>query len=333
MTRVFITARFDLGVLAQLCERHDVVYESWTETGQFLPGEEVAQRLNSGKFEVYVVEGCRLRAKILEMLRYTRLVCVARGTPSNVEIEAATHLGIVVTNSPGRNAVAVAEYTVGLMLDLVRGITRSNRMVLTSTFDVRQKASYVGIELDGRTVGLVGVGRAGREVARRLRAFNVRVLGYDPYADPLVTKEAGVELVTLDYLLSVSDIVSVHAASTPETKGLMGADELALMKPTAYLVNTARGPIVDESALYEALYHGCIAGAALDVFAEEPVSRDNPLVALDRVLATPHLGGATAEVVVKHSRMIAEDIKTYASGQCPKRALNPEAWTSRQLGQ
>jgi len=329
MARIFITARFDREVVARLRGEHEVTFESWQDTGVFPTGDVLAGRLNDGGYGIYANEGDKVPAGVIEQLRVTRLICVARATPDNVDVAAATRAGIVVTNSPGRNAVAVAEYTIGLMLDLLRRITASNRMVMADAWEFRRFSELEGSELKGRTAGLVGVGAIGREVARRLRAFEMRIVGYDPYADAALAASAGVELVSLDQLLGESDVVSIHAAVTPETREMIGAREIARMKPTAYFVNTARAAITDERALYEALRDRRIAGAALDVFVDEPVTRENPLATLDNVLVTPHLGGATREVVTNHSRMIEEDMRAYVGGRCPPRAVNPEVWGNR----
>jgi D-3-phosphoglycerate dehydrogenase len=329
MVRILITARFDTEAVARLHQRHEVAFESWLDTGVFPTGDELVGKLNSGHYEIYVNEGDQVPANVIQRLQATRLICVARATPSNVDIAAATEAGIVVTNSPGRNAVAVAEYTIGLMIDLIRGIAFSNRMVLDGTWEFWRFRHLEGIELQGHTIGLVGVGHVGWEVAKRLKGFNMRILGYDPYVNPRLAAEVGVEMVSLDQLLRESDIVSIHAAATKGSQGLIGAREIALMKPSAYFINTARAMITDEQALYEALRDRRIAGAALDVFLDEPVQRDNPLATLDNVLVTPHLAGATREVIINHSRMIEEDIEAYVSGQCPPHAVNLRVW---QLG-
>ena len=327
MARIFITARFDREVLARLRKDHEITFESWRQTGIFPTGDQLVERLNGGEYDIYVNEGDKVPASVIKRLEATRLICVARGTPDNVDITAATGAGIIVTHAPGRNAIAVAKFTIGLILDRVRHYTRGNHMVMTRTWEFRRFEEIEGIELNGRTIGLIGVGHIGQEVAKRLRAFNMRILGFDPYVDPKTAASAGVELVDLDFLMRESDFVSIHAAVTPETRGLIGEREIELMKPTAYFINTARAIITDEQALYEALRDGHIAGAALDVFMEEPVTPDHPFATLDSVLITPHLGGATKEVVTNHSLMIEGDIQAYVGGQCPPHAKNPEAWT------
>jgi autoinducer 2 (AI-2) kinase len=325
MARIFVTARLDEQAVERLRADHELTYESWRATGVFPTGDPLVRRLNEGRFDIYANEGDRVPASVLARLQTVRLICVARAAPTNVDLAAATRAGIVVTNAPGRNAVAVAEYTVGLLICLIRRIARSNRMVLDGTWEFGRYGELEGIELNGRTAGLVGVGHVGREVALRLRAFNMRILGYDPYTDPALAASAGVELIGLERLMRESDVVSIHAAETPETEGLVSREMIALMQPTAWFVNTARGRIADEQALYEALRDQRIAGAALDVFVDEPVTRDNPLATLDNVLATTHLAGATREVVANHSRIIERNIAESLAGRCPPNAVNPEA--------
>jgi phosphoglycerate dehydrogenase-like enzyme len=326
MARILVTARFDENALARLSCSHEVSFDGWQDTGVFPTGGTLVKKLNDGRYRVYVNEGDLVPAAVIERLQYTRLICVARATPGNVDITSATGAGIVVTHTPGRNAVAVAEYTIGLILDLVRHISDSNRLVRDGDWLFQRFPEVEGLELEGRTLGLVGVGHVGREVARRLRAFNMHILGYDHCADAALTSSAGVQLVSLEQLMGESDFVSIHAAVTPETIGLIGAHELALMKPSAYFINTARAVITDEQALHTALRDRRIAGAALDVFVDEPVRCDHPLASLDNVLFTPHLAGATREVVTRHSHMIEQDIEAYVGGSCPPHAVNPEAW-------
>ena len=205
-----------------------------------------------------------------------------------MDLEAAAARGIVVTNTPGANAASVAELTVAFLLLLARPVmpaaaaTRAGEWPRTS-----------GLSLAGKTVGLVGLGAIGREVARRLAGFNCRVLSYDVAPDTAFAREHGVTIVTLEQLLAQSDFVSLHAPLLPSTRNMVDAAFLAAMKPGARLINTARGELVDEAALLDALQSGHLAGAALDAFAQEPPGGDNPLLALLQVVATPHMGAHT----------------------------------------
>ena len=181
-----------------------------------------------------------------------------------------------------------------------------------------------GTELWNKTVGLVGLGAIGRKVAARLKPFEMNLIAYDPYIDPKIPKELGIELVNLDELLIRSDFVSLHASVTPESRGMLGAREFNLMKPTAYFINTARAALIDETALYEALASHEIAGAGLDVFMDEPPPPDYPLLTLDNVVATPHIGGNTHEVVTRQSQIVTSDIMRVLRGERPLYVVNPE---------
>ena len=210
----------------------------------------------------------------------------------NIDVDAATRRGIVVLNAPGGNTVSAAEHTMALLLAVVRHIPAAAEALRAGRWE---RSRFKGIELYGKMLGLVGAGRIGLEMARRARAFGMRVVAYDPYLLPERAAQARVELVTLPDLLESSDVVSVHCPLTEETRGLIGPREIEMMKPDAYLLNVARGGIVDETALAEALRTGRLAGAAFDVFAEEPAPRDHPLLGLENVVAVPHLGAATRE--------------------------------------
>lgn len=226
-----------------------------------------------------------------------------------VDLDAASAHGVVVTNTPGSNAVAVAELAVGLMFALARDLPRT-----AASAKARHFSRSTGWELAGRTLGLVGYGAIGREVACRADGLGMRVLAYDPYAAddfaPAVASD-------LEPLLRASDVVSLHAALTPDTRRLMNAERLALMPSRAVLVNTARGDLIDEAALYDALRDGRLAGAALDAFAHEPPT-DSPLLDLDTVIATPHLGAATRESTERTALMAARNLADVLHGRsCP----------------
>ncbi len=210
----------------------------------------------------------------------------------NIDVDYATRRGIVVLNAPGGNVVSAAEHTFALLLALVRHIAQADASLRGGKWE---RSRFKGIELHGKTLGLAGAGRIGTEVARRGRAFGMRVIAYDPYLSRERAEQLGIELVTLPDLLDEADVVSVHTPLTDETRRLIGAKELALMKPTAYLVNAARGGVVDEAALAQALEGGKLAGAALDVFEQEPVPANHPLLKLENVVVIPHLGAATRE--------------------------------------
>jgi D-3-phosphoglycerate dehydrogenase len=210
----------------------------------------------------------------------------------NVDIEAATERGVAVFNAPGGNTLAAAELTLGLMLSVARKIPEADASLRSGRWD---RAAFKGVELAGKTLGLIGAGRIGGEVAIRCRAFGMAVVVYDPYLTADRADELGVELVDLATVLARADFISIHVPLNDETRGIVGEETLAKMKRTAYLVNASRGGVVDEPALAAALREGAIAGAALDVYETEPLDTDSPLRDVPNLVLTPHLGASTAE--------------------------------------
>jgi len=245
----------------------------------------------------------------------------------NVDVPAATRAGVIVTNTPGANQVAVAEMAVALIMALTRKLAYHDTVVKSGGW-----SRIIGTELAGKTIGLVGLGRIGKEVVLRLEGFQVKFLAYDVYQDNTFAAEHCVRFVALDELLADSDIVTLHAVLTADTQGLIGEKELALMKPGAYLVNTARGGLIDEQALYRALAENRLAGAGLDVFADEPPT-NSPLLQLgDKVLLAPHLGAQTTETVLRMGRMAAENIVQVLRGERPVGLVNPDAYSKAVKG-
>ncbi|MFJ2888889.1 hydroxyacid dehydrogenase [Streptomyces sp. NPDC087305] len=248
-----------------------------------------------------VRSGTRVDAEALDRAPRLRIVGRAGVGLDNVDTGTAAERGIAVVNAPDSNTVSVAELTVGLILASVRHITAAARSLEAGEW---RRADFTGLELAGRTAGIVGYGRVGRQVARRLAAFDMRILVHDPYTD---TVGDDVRLTGLDELLATSDVVTLHLPKTPGTTGLIGARELSLMRSTAYLVNTARGGIVDEAALVEALREGRPAGAALDVFATEPPGA-SPLLALPNVVGIPHLGASTPDAQLRAGQDVVRKV-------------------------
>lgn len=236
----------------------------------------------------------------------------------NVDVEAATARGVLVMNAPGANATATAEHAWAVLLALCRRIPAADASVRRGAWE---RKGFVGRQLEGKTLGVVGLGRVGRRVAARGRGFGMTVLGFDPYLSAEAAEELRVGLVDLDRLLSEADIVTLHAPLTDETRGLLGAERLGRMKPDALLVNCARGGLVDEAALADALAEGRLAGAALDVFAEEPPV-GSPLLALDNVVLTPHVGASTVEAQRDVSVQIVEQVVDALRGVDYRNAVN-----------
>lgn len=231
----------------------------------------------------------------------------------NLDLAAARRRGIIVTNTPGANAGAVAELTIALMLDLLRSITEASGRTRLGEWP-----RMAGLSLEGRTVGLVGFGAIGRGVARRLLGFGCRVVAYDVVADAETARRYDVEMLSLADLLAAADIVSLHLPALPETCGMVSAGFLSQMKPGAYLVNTARGELIDENALHAALIEKRLAGAALDAFAHEPPNVANPLLALPNVIPTPHMGAHTDGATSNMGRMALADCLAVLQGNAPE---------------
>ncbi len=253
-----------------------------------------------------------------------RLTVVARAGVGvdTIDVVAATEAGIVVLNTPGANTLAAAELTIALMLALVRRIPAAAASARAGEWDRRR---FLGSELSGKTLGLVGLGRIGGAVATRAAAFGMRLVGWDPYLSPARAESLGVAALALEALLAESDVVSLHVPLNAQTSGMIDAAKLALMKPSAYLINSSRGGAVDEAALLEALDTGRIAGAALDVFAEEPPPRDGAgarLLRHPKVVATPHLGGSTREAAERIAVELARDLASVLFGGTAAGAVN-----------
>jgi D-3-phosphoglycerate dehydrogenase / 2-oxoglutarate reductase len=253
-----------------------------------------------------------------------RLVGRAGVGVDNVDVSAATERGILVVNAPTANLVSATEHTFALLLALARAVPAADASMKRGEWD---RQTWVGTELHGKTMGIVGLGRIGQRVAARARAFELRILAVDPLLDPGLAAELGVEPVELDEMLAAADIVSFHTPLTPDTRHLLDAARIARMRPGALVVNCGRGGVIDEEALLAALETGHLGGAALDVFEEEP-TRSLALVRHPRVVATPHLGAQTREAQVRIARETAESLLAALAGEIPETAVNPEAWRS-----
>ncbi|MDQ1625737.1 MAG: D-3-phosphoglycerate dehydrogenase / 2-oxoglutarate reductase [Actinomycetota bacterium] len=249
-----------------------------------------------------------------------RLKVIARAGVGldNVDVKAATQAGVMVVNAPQSNIVSAAELAVGLLLAAARHIPAASAALTQGEW---KRSKYTGVELYEKTAGIVGLGRIGVLVAQRLSAFGMQVIAYDPYVPPGRAAQMGVRLVSLDELLRESDAISVHLPKTAETVGLIGADQLALVKPSVIVVNAARGGIVDEEALYLALKDGRVAAAGIDVFASEPCT-DSPLFEIETVVATPHLGASTDEAQEKAGVAVARSVRLALAGELVPDAVN-----------
>lgn len=267
---------------------------------------------------VLVRSATRMDAEAIGVAKRLAVIARAGVGLDNVDVPAATQAGVMVVNAPQSNIVSAAELAVGLLIASARHIAPASAALRGGEW---KRSRFTGVELQDKVVGVVGLGRIGVLVAQRLSAFGMRVIAYDPYVQPVRAAQIGVRLVPLDELLAESDFISVHLPKTPETVGLIGGDALRKVKPTVHIVNAARGGIVDEAALYDALVEGRVAGAGLDVFASEPCT-DSPLFGLESVVATPHLGASTDEAQEKAGLAVARSVRLALAGELVPDAVN-----------
>ncbi|HEU4672219.1 MAG TPA: phosphoglycerate dehydrogenase [Candidatus Limnocylindrales bacterium] len=271
-------------------------------------------------YEALVVRSqVKVDARLIEAGR--RLVVVGRAGVGvdNVDLDAATRAGIVVVNAPTGNTIAAAEHTLGLLYALARRIPAADASVRRGEW---RRSAFTGVELRGRTIGIVGMGKIGQAIAARARAMEMRVVAADPYFSAEQAALHGTELVELTELLETADVVTVHVPLTRSTRGLIGAAEIARMKPTAFVLNVARGGIVDEAAVARALADGRLGGAAFDVYDPEPPPADSPLRAAPNTVLTPHLGASTEEAQVAVAEEVADQILDVLAGRSARYAVN-----------
>jgi len=263
-------------------------------------------------------------SKVMAAMPNLRLVGVSRAGLENVNVEEATKRGILVFNVMGRNAHAVSDFAVGMMLAECRNIARAHYSIKTGAWRKTFVNSDSVPELGGKTVGLVGFGNIGSLVAKKLSGFEVNVLVYDPYANPADIEAAGCKLASLEELFTNSDFVSIHARLTEANKKMVNAQLIGLMKPTAYLINTGRAGLVDQDALAEALKEKRIMGAALDVFTTEPINADSPFLTLDNVTMTTHLAGTTSDALANSPFLLAADVAKFLNEGKARYIVNPQ---------
>jgi D-3-phosphoglycerate dehydrogenase len=257
-------------------------------------------------------------ADLLEHARKLRVIGRAGVGVDNIDLDAATRKGIAVMNTPGANAIAVAEHALALMLAMARHISRANELMHAGKWE---KKSLQGTELRGKTLGIVGLGRIGMEVARRARAFGMEIVAHDPFVSTAVAKEQGIRLAKLEEVYAAADYLTLHVGLTPQTAGMINADSVKRMKRGVRLVNCARGELVDEAALAQAVKQGLVAGAALDVFIDEPL-KNSPLTAVENIILTPHIAGSTNEAQEAVGYQIAMQVKEYLKHGVIQNAVN-----------
>ncbi|MDD9933029.1 MAG: phosphoglycerate dehydrogenase [Myxococcales bacterium] len=286
-----------------------------------LSEEELADTI--GEYDGLIIRsGSKVTAKVLAQAESLQVVGRAGIGVDNVDVPAASRKGVVVMNTPTGNAVTTAEHAISLLMSLARRIPQATASMREGKWE---KSKFQGTEIADKTLGVIGMGNIGRIAANRAQGLKMNVIAFDPVLSSERAASLGVELVSLDELFERADFITVHAPLTPETKGLIGKDAIAKMKPGVLIVNAARGGIVDEAALAQAVESGKVGGAALDVFGQEPVETDNPLLKQDRVIVTPHLGASTAEAQDRVAREIAEQVVDYLTEGTIKNALNVPA--------
>ncbi|MFC1870011.1 phosphoglycerate dehydrogenase [Chloroflexota bacterium] len=272
-----------------------------------------------GDYEAVVVRSeTRLTAKVIQAAKKLQVIARAGAGVDTIDVDAATRCGIVVVNAPTGNTMSAAEHTIALMLALSRHIPQANASLKAGAW---KRSEFMGIEVRDKTLGIIGLGNIGTEVAKRARALEMKIIGYDPFISVDHAKNLKVALVPLEQIIRESDFITVHIPLTPQTKGVIGKKELAMVKPTVRIINCARGGLIDEEELAKAVKEKRVAGAAIDVFTTEPTT-DNVLIGVDNIIVTPHLGASTTEAQVVAAQMVAEQIVDIFQGNPARYAVN-----------
>jgi D-3-phosphoglycerate dehydrogenase / 2-oxoglutarate reductase len=329
---------FELG-LAELRSVHQILYLQLDESLPFVPvsasecsireylGTPAQIAARAADAEILIVHGAPVTEEVLAAAPRLRLICCARGGPVNVDVAAASSRQIPVVITPGKNAESVADQTLAFMIMLARGFPRAQRFLLdggTLGESAFEGARFLGHDLTGHVLGVVGFGNVGRRVHQRAIAFGMRLVVYDPYVR-IGELPSTLQVPTLAELLSNSDFVSLHVRATMETQNFFGYKQFAAMKPGSYFLNTARESLVDEDALDAALASGHLAGAALDVVRPRSEGGPHPLLRHDNVVITPHIGGATHETLLRGVTMVAEEINRFAAEEPLRAVINRAA--------
>lgn len=326
--KTLILALFSDSALFRLRDTIEVTYENWLETGEFQDPEELGARLARENYRAIIVEGDFLFEETFELASDLRFIGVCRASVSHVDVVAATSRGIAVVNTPGRNAEAVAELTLGLMFALARRVAEGDRYIRNGHWE-SPLAPYTdlrGLELSGKTVGIVGFGAIGRQVARLCRALGMRVMAYDPFVTAADAETGGAVWADPKDVFSSADFVTFHCPPPEDGKPLLDSEAVDNMRRGAFIINTASEELVDINAVADALRSNRLGGAAFDVFGTTPVEPSHPLIELPNTVLTPHIGGATDETVERHSHMMVDDLLRFLDGKRPLNLVNPDVW-------
>jgi len=324
---IFISSRISTHWLEKLSPYFEHIdHYEWSEKGLLSP-EDFRDR--SKNAHVIITESDMISNETL--LQNPNLFAIAdfRGTVINIDVKLATELGIVIMNTPGRNADAVADLTIAFMIMASRKVIPAIKAMEAGLWTKEGKYwmynTHQGYDLPGKTIGLIGLGAIGKLVAERLAGFKTRIIGYDPYVKKDEIIKYGIELVSKEDVFRQSDFVSLHLPLNNETKGIYGLKELSLMKSSAYLINTSRAAVFIESELIDFLKSGKIAGAAIDVYHTEPLDANYPLFHIPNVICTPHIGGATLDVVNHQCEIGVNSLIQFLEGKTPSNIINPAA--------
>jgi glyoxylate reductase len=325
--RVYVTRRLPEPAMALLREHADITV--W-DTDEVPPPREVLVAQSGPCDGLLSLLTDRIDGAVLDACPRLKVVSNYAVGYDNIDVEAATARGVVVTNTPGVLTETTADFAFALLMAAARRVVEADRYTRAGRWRSWMPMLLLGQDVHHATLGLVGLGRIGAAMARRARGFEMKILYYDVVRREDLERELGIEYTSLDDLLRRSDFVSVHTPLTAQTRHLIGARELGLMKKTAMLINSARGPIVDQEALVDALRSGTIAAAGLDVFEVEPLPPDHPLLGLDNVTLAPHIASASVDTRTKMAMMAAENLLAVLDGRRPPNFVNPEVWDRRR---
>ncbi|MDI6772035.1 MAG: D-glycerate dehydrogenase [bacterium] len=326
-SRVYVARRLPEEAMGKLREHAEIAV--WP-VDELPPPSEVLVREAAASDGLISLLTDRIDAALLDAAPRLRVVSNYAVGFDNIDVGAATERGVIVTNTPGALTETVADFTMALLFAVARRVVEADRYTRAGRWQSWGPMLLLGQDVCGATLGLIGLGRIGTAVARRARGFAMRVIYHDVARREGPEQELGLEFASMEEVLRLSDFVSIHVPLGPRTRHLIGAPQLALMKPTAFLINTARGPIVDSGALYDALAGRRIAGAGLDVFEEEPLPADHPLLTLENVVVAPHIASASVKTRTGMALMAVENLLDALAGRRPPNLVNTEVWERRR---